>query len=84
MNVDDALIRLGESTAEAVAGMLRDVRRRPAQPGAGRDRRGRTPTRSRASRRPAVAASVSYVDGVTGGNVFVMTLDGRARRWPPR
>ena len=25
---------------------------------------------------PAVATSVSYVDGVTGGNVFVMTLDG--------
>ena len=25
---------------------------------------------------PAVATSVSYVDGVTGANVFVMTLDG--------
>ncbi len=25
---------------------------------------------------PAVAASVSYVDGVTGGNVFVMPLEG--------
>src|SRR5262245_14241335 len=25
---------------------------------------------------PAVATSVAYVDGVTGGNVFVMTLDG--------
>ena len=25
---------------------------------------------------PAVATSVSYVDGVTGGNVFVMTVEG--------
>ena len=25
---------------------------------------------------PRVATSVAYVDGVTGGNVFVMTLDG--------
>jgi len=25
---------------------------------------------------PAVATNVAYVDGVTGGNVFVMTLDG--------
>jgi flagellar motor switch protein FliN/FliY len=25
---------------------------------------------------PAVATNVSYVDGVTGGNVFVITLDG--------
>jgi len=30
---------------------------------------------------PAVATNVSYVDGVTGGNVFVMTLEG-ARRVP--
>jgi flagellar motor switch protein FliN/FliY len=28
---------------------------------------------------PAVATSVSYVDGVTGGNVFVMTLEGARR-----
>jgi flagellar motor switch protein FliN/FliY len=26
-----------------------------------------------------VATSVSYIDGVTGGNVFVMTLDGARR-----
>ena len=25
---------------------------------------------------PSVAMSVSYVDGVTGGNVFLITLDG--------
>ena len=28
---------------------------------------------------PAVAMSVSYVDGVTGGNVFLVTLDGARR-----
>ena len=28
---------------------------------------------------PAVATNVSYVDGVTGGNVFVMTLEGARR-----
>ena len=28
---------------------------------------------------PAVATSVSYVDGVTGGNVLVMTLEGARR-----
>ena len=32
---------------------------------------------------PAVATMVSYVDGVTGGNLFVMTVDGRARASPP-
>src|SRR5919206_3629571 len=28
---------------------------------------------------PAVAMSVSYVDGVTGGNVFLITLEGARR-----
>ena len=28
---------------------------------------------------PAVATSVSYVDGVTGGNLFVMTVEGAKR-----
>ena len=38
--------------------------------------RGRSPV-------PAVAATVSYVDGVTGGNVFVDHAPG-ARAWPRR
>ena len=33
---------------------------------------------------PSVAMSVSYVDGVTGGNVFLITLDGARDCWPPR
>jgi flagellar motor switch protein FliN len=75
MNVDDALIRLGESTSEAVAGILQMFAGDAAQPGPvaivpnGADPLQALPT-------PAVAASVSYVDGVTGGNIFVMPLKG--------
>jgi flagellar motor switch protein FliN len=75
MNVDDALIRLGESTSEAVAGILQMFAGDAAQPGpvaivpAGSNPLQTLPT-------PAVTASVSYVDGVTGGNVFVMPLKG--------
>ena len=75
MNVDEALIRLGESTSEAVAGILQMFAGDAAQPGpvaivrSGGDPLQTLPT-------PAVAASVSYVDGVTGGNVFVMPLKG--------
>jgi flagellar motor switch protein FliN len=75
MNVDEALIRLGESTSEAVAGILQMFAGDAAQPGPvaivpnGGDPLQTLPT-------PAVAASVSYVDGVTGGNVFVMPLKG--------
>jgi flagellar motor switch protein FliN/FliY len=73
MNVEDALIRLGESTSEAVAGVMQMYAGDAAQPGpiaivtAGTDPLGVLPT-------PAVTASVSYVDGVTGGNVFVMPV----------
>jgi flagellar motor switch protein FliN/FliY len=75
MKVDEALIRLGESTSEAVAGILQMFAGDAAQPGpvaivrSGGDPLQTLPT-------PAVAASVSYVDGVTGGNVFVMPLKG--------
>ena len=75
MNVDEALIRLGESTSEAVAGILQMFAGDAAQPGpvaivsADADPLASVST-------PAVAASVSYVDGVTGGNVFVMPLEG--------
>ena len=73
MNVEDALVRLGESTAEAVAGIMQMFAGDAVQPGPvaivppGGEPLGVLPT-------PAVAASVSYVDGVTGGNVFVMPL----------
>jgi flagellar motor switch protein FliN len=75
MNVEEALTRLGESTSEAVAAILQMFAGDAAQPGpvaiVGQDA---DPLQALPT--PAVAASVSYVDGVTGGNVFVMPLDG--------
>jgi flagellar motor switch protein FliN len=75
MSTDDALIRLGQSTSEAITGVMEmfapgkivagDVSVTPGD---------RNPMESIPV--PAVATSVSYVDGVTGANVFVMTLDG--------
>ena len=75
MNQDDALIRLGQSTSEAIAGVLEMFAPGKVVPGevtvAPSDKH---PMESVPM--PAVATSVAYVDGVTGGNVFVMTLDG--------
>jgi flagellar motor switch protein FliN len=75
MSTDDALIRLGKSSSEAVSGVLEMF-------AAGKINAGevsviaadKNPMESVPL--PAVATNVSYVDGVTGGNVFVMTLDG--------
>src|SRR5215218_8974042 len=59
-------------------GHPRDVRARPGA--GGRHRRARGGTSPLAGLPfPAVATNVSYVDGVTGGNVFVMTLEGARR-----
>jgi flagellar motor switch protein FliN len=75
MSVDAPLMKLGESTAEAASGLLEmfapgkvqvtgvSVIAGDANPLDG------LPV-------PAVATSVSYVDGVTGGNVFILTFDG--------
>jgi flagellar motor switch protein FliN len=75
MSTDDPLIRLGQSASEAIAGVLEmfapgkvitgDVSVVPPET---------NPMETIPV--PAVATSVSYVDGVTGANVFVMTLDG--------
>ena len=75
MSTDDALTRLGQSTSEAITGVLEMFAPGKINPGdvtvvAGDQKPMETiPV-------PAVATSVSYVDGVTGANVFVMTLDG--------
>lgn len=73
MTPEEALQRIGESTAEAVAGALEAycpgavIRHPPvvldeeADPVAG-------------VALPAVLADVSYIDGVTGGNLFLMPL----------
>ena len=75
MITDDALVKLGQSTMEAVAGVLEMFA--PGEITAGevavvapeRHPLEDVPV-------PAVATMVSYVDGVTGGNLFVMTVAG--------
>ena len=71
----DALVRLGASTAEAVAQVLEMF-------APGQIERGEVSVLADATTAfaslpfGAVAASVSYVDGVTGANVFLMTPQG--------
>jgi flagellar motor switch protein FliN len=75
MSTDDALIRLGQSTSEALTGVLEMFAPGKIHAGDVTVIAGdRNPMESVPV--PAVATSVSYVDGVTGANVFVMTLDG--------
>jgi flagellar motor switch protein FliN/FliY len=79
-NTDSALLRIGESTAEAVAGVLRIFCPEDGQIGDGLVAAvppGTHPMEGIPT--PAVATGVSYVDGVTGGNVFVMTIKGARR-----
>jgi flagellar motor switch protein FliN len=75
MNAEDALLRLGTSTSEAISGVLEMFA--PGKVHAGEVSLSANPLDAIPT--PAVATSVSYVDGVTGGNVFVMTLDGARR-----
>lgn len=79
MIADDALLQIGESTAEAVIGLLRALCDPEQVPDAlvAVVPPGTHPMEGLAG--PAVATSVSYVDGVTGGNVFVMTVPGARR-----
>jgi flagellar motor switch protein FliN len=72
---DDALIRLGRSTSEAISGVLEMFAPGKVHPGEVTVVANPFDT----VLAPAVATSVSYVDGVTGGNVFLMTLDGARR-----
>ena len=73
-----ALTRLAQSSSEAVVGILEMFAPGSVQAGdvavleAGSNPLAGLPY-------PAVATNVSYVDGVTGGNVFVMTLEGARR-----
>jgi flagellar motor switch protein FliN/FliY len=74
----DALMRLGASTAEAIAKTLDTLC--PGQVERG-DVSVVNPDTSPFGtlETPAIAVSVNYVDGVTGGNVFVMTATGARR-----
>src|SRR5262249_14506425 len=78
MTTDEALLKLGSSTADAVVEVLSMFG--PAGVEHGQPTvlpPGTEPLRQIPL--PAVAASVSYVDGVTGGNIFVMTRTGVQR-----
>src|SRR5262249_9156340 len=74
---DDALIRLGESTSEACVGILEMFA--PGKVVAGDVAVVQADQSLANVPVPAVSPSVSYVDGVTGGNLFVMTLVGAKR-----
>lgn len=73
MTPEDALLRIGESTGDAVAGALAACfpdavsRAQPEVVADGADPVAGVPL-------PAVVADVSYVDGVRGGNCFLMPL----------
>jgi len=78
VTTDEALVKLGQSTMEAVCGVLEMFAPEQITPGdvhvvaAGKHPLESIPV-------PAVATMVSYVDGVTGGNLFVMTVAGARR-----
>ena len=78
MSAEAALTRLAQSSSEAVVGILEMFAPGQVQAGdvavleAGANPLAGLPY-------PAVATNVSYVDGVTGGNVFVMTFEGARR-----
>jgi flagellar motor switch protein FliN/FliY len=78
MSASDALQRLGSSTAEACVGVLEMFA--PGKVSVGDPTVAANAKAAFAGLRvPAVAMSVSYVDGVTGGNVFIITHDGAKR-----
>jgi flagellar motor switch protein FliN/FliY len=75
MTTEEALLELGGSTADAVLRVLLSIAPDAAEKGAvSVVQSSGTPMQALAF--PAVAANVSYVDGVTGGNVFVITRLG--------
>jgi len=71
-------MRLGASTAEAIAKVLESLAPDEVERG---DVSVLNPDTSPFAtlETPAVAVSVAYVDGVTGGNVFIMTAKGARR-----
>jgi flagellar motor switch protein FliN len=79
LTTDAPLLRLAESTAEAVERVLQTVcpgaqRGDGVTVGHGVDQAAEEAVAGLSF--PAVAADVSYVDGVSGGNLFLLPLDG--------
>jgi flagellar motor switch protein FliN/FliY len=78
MNAEQALLHLGSSTSEAVQGVLQMFAPDGVSPGTVRVV---PPDESPFAEAifPAIGADVSYVDGVTGGNVMVIGIEGARR-----
>ncbi|MDO8211398.1 FliM/FliN family flagellar motor switch protein [Conexibacter sp. CPCC 206217] len=78
MTTREALMRLGASTAEAIAKVLESLCPDEVERG---DVSVLNPDTSPFAtlETPAVAVSVAYVDGVTGANIFLMTATGARR-----
>jgi flagellar motor switch protein FliN/FliY len=75
MSADAALMKLGESTAAAAAGLLEMFAPGKVQvTGVSVVAGDANPLDGLPA--PAVATSVSYLGGVTGGNVFILTFEG--------
>ena len=78
MTTDEALVKLGQSTSEAICGVLEMFA--PGQVSAGEVAvmgDGEHPLDGVPA--PCVAIMVSYDEGVAGGNLFVMTVAGARR-----
>jgi flagellar motor switch protein FliN/FliY len=74
-DADDALLKLGHSTGDAVSGVLEMFA--PGQVAVGTvDVVAGDHHPLEGIETPAVLTNVSYVDGVTGGNLFAMSLTG--------
>jgi flagellar motor switch protein FliN/FliY len=78
MNAEQALLRLGSSTSEAVQGVLQMFSPEGVVPGSVRVVPPEESPFTDVSM-PAIGADVSYVDGVTGGNVLVVGIEGARR-----
>jgi flagellar motor switch protein FliN/FliY len=78
VNAEQALLRLGSSTSEAVQGVLAMFSPDGVVPGSVRVVPPEENPFTDVSM-PAIAADVSYVDGVTGGNVLVIGIEGARR-----
>jgi flagellar motor switch protein FliN/FliY len=78
MNAEQALLHLGSSTSQAVQSVLQMFAPDGVVPGTVRVV---PPDESPFSEAifPAIGADVSYVDGVTGGNVMVIGIEGARR-----
>jgi flagellar motor switch protein FliN/FliY len=78
MNADQALLRIGASTADAIRGVLETFAPGAVVPGAvDVVEPGANPLAD--ANVPAVLADVNYIDGVNGGNVLVIGVEGARR-----